>query len=486
VSTINPELINVRASNSDDPPQVMAPQLSSACDLRSWRRHFGGDIITPECAGYDEARQLYNGMFDRRPFAIAKCSGVQDVISTVRMARDSSLPLAVRGSGHSAAGFGAVDGGIVLDLSKMKGVRVDPSQRVARAQAGVTWREFDHETCGFGLATTGARISSTGISGVTLGGGYGWLMRKYGLTIDNLLSVDIVTADGRLMTVSQDEHEDLFWGVRGAGSNFGVVTSFKYRLHPIGPSVTAGMAFYPMSHAKELLHFYTDFQHAASNELSAQCNFLIAPPASFVPPDVRGRPVVAIAVCHTGDSAAADRDLAALKRLGKPLAEHIKPMSYSRLQRLFDQAGQFGNRVYGRSGHLANLDDRILDVILQHAPGLTSPLSIVMLSPLGGAVAQVGEHETAFSHRRAAFDLSINAVWSDPSGSERHISWVDSFWRDIASSCTGVYVNELGDEGEERLRSAYSTSTFKRLVELKRRYDPNNCFRINHNITPIV
>ncbi|HEX6903887.1 MAG TPA: FAD-binding oxidoreductase [Thermoanaerobaculia bacterium] len=465
-------------------PRTTSASGSEAGAAEAARKACRGEVLAPGDAPFDAARRVYNGAVDRRPAAIVRCAGVADVVAAVRLARAHGLPLAVRGGGHSAAGFGVCDGGLVADLSAMKGVRVDPGRRTAEAQAGLTWGELDHETQAFGLATTGGRISSIGIAGMTLGGGYGWLMRRHGLAVDNLLAADLVTADGGLLTASAAENADLFWGLRGGGGNFGVVTALTYRLHPVGPTVTGGMAFYAAERARELLYAWRDFAAASSEDLATQLNFLLLPPAPFVPPHLVGAPVVAVPVCHLGPPEAAARDLAPLREWG-PLIDRIRPLPYARLQRLYDAAGAFGHLTYGRSGHLPRLgDDAVEALAAVYATGLTSPCSIVMLSPLGGAVARVGEHSTAFSFRRTAFDLAVQAVWSDARESRRHIRWADAAWTLMRPFTRGVYVNELGDEGPERVREAYNPRTWRRLVELKRRYDPDNLFRLNHNIDP--
>lgn len=445
---------------------------------------FNGTLIRPGDPDYDGARKVWNGLIDRRPALILRCAGVADVINAVNVARERVLELAVRGTGHNVTGSAVCDGGFVIDLACLKGIRVDPGRRQARAQAGVTWGEFDHETQAFGLATTGGRISTTGIGGLTLGGGYGWTMRKWGLSIDNLESVDIVTADGRLLTASENEHPDLFWGVRGGGGNFGVVTSFQYALHPIETLVTGGAAFYPVERGAEVLRFYRDLMADAPDDLAAQCNFLLAPPAPFVPTELRGAPVVAIAVCHTGSVDGAQRDLACLADLGRPLLKRIRSMPYCVMQRLFDAAGRFGSFVHGRSGHLRELSDQAIDVFVSHGARVTSDLSIVMISSLGGAVGRVGEDETAFSHRGVAFSYSIDAVWADSRESDRAVRWAEEFFSALRPFSEGVYVNELGDEGQERIREAYSSACYARLVELKGEYDPTNFFHRNQNILP--
>ncbi|HEU0297798.1 MAG TPA: FAD-binding protein, partial [Longimicrobium sp.] len=366
----------------------------------------------------------------------------------------------------------------------LKGVRVDPARRTVRAQAGLTWGELDHETQAFGMATTGARISSAGIAGVTLGGGYGWLMRRHGLAIDNLLSADVVTADGRRVTASAAENADLFWGLRGGGGNFGIVTELEYRVHPVGPQVTGGMAFYPAARAGEVLRFYRGWMEDAPGDLCALCNLLLLPPAPFVPPPLVGAPVAAIAVCHAGPAEDARRDLAPLAELGEPLIDRIAPMPYARLQRMYDAAGVFGRHSYGRSGHLPALADAVVDALAAGGSGVESPFSIVMVSSLGGAVARVGDQETAFGRRGTAFDVAVTAVWEDPAAFARHRAWVDGVWRAVRPCTDGVYVNELGDEGPARVRQAYTPGAWERLAALKARWDPENVFRINQNIPP--
>jgi FAD/FMN-containing dehydrogenase len=452
--------------------------------LRTLRAATRGELLAPGASAYDTARRGYNGAIDRRPAAILRCAGVSDVAAGIRFARAHRWPLAVRGGGHSLAGFGMCDDGLALDLSRMNALYVDPERRIACAGPGVTWGEIDRATHDVDLIVPGARISTTGVAGVTLGGGYGWLMRRDGLTIDNLVSAEVITADGAQLTASATENDDLFWGLRGGGGNFGVVTSFAYRLSPIGPVVMGGAAFYAADDLRDLLRFYRGLMRDAPDALTAQCNFLIAPDAPFVPPPLRGVPVGAIAVCHTGRLDEAERDLRSLREFKQPLLDRIRPMPYPTVQRLFDAAGTFGHQVHGRSGHLAALDDAVIDAIVAFAPRVTSPLSIVMISPLGGAVARVSDEATAFAHRGAAFDLAVSAVWDEPSDRARHIAWVEEFWRAVAPHTRGVYVNELGDEGRARVAEAYPLATYARLVALKNRYDPQNLFRLNQNIIP--
>jgi FAD/FMN-containing dehydrogenase len=450
--------------------------------LDELRRVVRGPLLRPGEAGYDDGRSVWNARVDRRPAAVLRCAGVADVVAAIRFARGSGLPLSIRSSGHNAAGLAVRDGGLTVDLSQLKGLHLDGGRRRVRAQPGVTWRELDHEAHAFGLATTGGRISSTGVAGLTLGGGYGWLMRKHGLAVDNLRSVQVVTADGGLVTASEDENADLFWGLRGGGGNLGVAVSFEFELHPIPARVTGGALFYPASRTRDLLAFYRDFAPAMSDDLAAQLNVVVAPAAPFVPPELQGVTVAAIPVCHVGDPAAAERELAPLRRVVEPVLDRVGPMPYTVVQRLFDAAGAFGRRVHSCSALLQEIPDGLADVLAAARP--TSPQSIVMLSALGGAVARVGRDETAFSHRDAAFSLAIDAVWDDASEDDVHIAWVEDLWRAVRPYASGVYVNELGDEGPERVLEAYGAAAYARLAELKARYDPTNLFDLNQNVAP--
>jgi FAD/FMN-containing dehydrogenase len=443
-----------------------------------------GALIRPGDDGYDDARRVWNGRVDRRPGLVLRCADVADVRHGLLLAQDAGVAVSVRGSGHNAAGFAVRDGGLTLDLSAMTALRVDPNGRRVQSGPGVSWHALDQATQEHRLATTGGRISTTGVGGLTLGGGYGWLMRSCGLAIDNLRAVELVTADGRIVHASAANESELFWGLRGGGGNFGVATAFEYELHEVGQIVTGGAAFYPMARARDLLSFFRDFVASASDELGVLLNFLVAPDAPFMPPELRGTPVAAIAVCHTGSPAAAQRSLAALRDLGPPLLDRIGPLPYVVQQRLYDAAGVFGRSVRGRSGLLDALDDTVIDAVAERAPSIMSPFSIVMITALGGAVARVGESETAFAHRRAAYNISIEAVWTDSGEPATHVAWVEDLWAAVAPSCTGVYVNELGDEGAARVREAYPPATYARLAALKDVWDPTNVFDLNQNVPP--
>jgi hypothetical protein len=453
-------------------------------DIREFRSSLRGLLLQPGDAGYDAARRVWNGAIDRKPALIARCAGSADVISAVTFARANNLLVSVRGGGHNVTGNAVCDGGLMIDLSLMKGIRVDRAQRTVTAQAGATWGDLDHETQAFGLATTGGQISTTGIAGLTLGGGLGWLMRKCGLVVDNLLSVDVVTADGRFLTASATEHADLFWGLRGGGGNLGLVTSFEYRLHPIGPIVTGGVVLHPAARATEALRFYRDYMASASEDEMVVFAFQSAPPAEFVPKAMHGAPVVGMALCHVGPLDAGQRAVERLRSFGKPLVDLLGPMPYTAVQKAMDEAMPFGRHVYLRSDHLTGLGDEVVDTCVRHATAMTSPMSVAVIVPLGGAVTRVGEHDTAFSHRSTPFDIDIFGIWTDPRESDRHLKWGRDFGAALQPFSRGVYINEMGSEGDERIRAAYNAANYARLVTLKNQYDPTNFWRMNQNIKP--
>jgi len=435
-----------------------------------------GELLRPGDGGYDGARTVHNGMIDRRPALIARCAGVADVVAALRFAREQRLLVAVRGGGHSAPGFSVCDGGLMLDLSRMRGVRVDAARRTARADGGATWGDFDHETAAFGLATTGGVARPTGIAGLTLGGGHGFLMRKYGLACDNLRAVDVVTAAGEVLTASADEHPDLFWGLRGGGGNFGVVTSFEYRLHPVG-TVLGGMLVYPLARAGEVLRRVRDVADAAPDELG-----LIAVLATL--PD--GTQAAAVLVCHAGPIEEGERLLAPLRAAGPLLADQVGPMPYPAQQSIVETFNPPGMRNYWKSDYLADLSDAAIDGLVAAYPSVPTPLSHVAIECLGGAVGRVGEDETAVGHRAARYNAIIVGMWAEQGDDERTISWVRGLWEGLRPfAAGGVYVNYLmGNEGEDRVRAAYGAAKYARLRTLKTRYDPTNLFRLNQNIPP--
>ncbi len=445
--------------------------------IEELRGSLRGELLCSSDAGYDAARLLWNAMFDKRPALIVRCADVSDIISAVNFARTHRIPVAVRGGGHNVAGSGACEGGLMLDMARMKNVRVDSVNRTARAEPGLNWGEFDRETQAFGLATTGGICSETGIAGVTLGGGFGWLMRKHGLALDNLISLDIVGADGQLRTASATENADLFFGVRGTHSNFGIVTSLEYRLHPVGPTVLAGMVLHPLAKGREVLRFYREYTAQAPEEMSAWAALLSAPD---------GSPMVAILACYIGAEELGAEVVRPLKEFGPPVMDVIQPMPYVNAQSLIDASFPKGRQNYWKSHLLRELSDSSIDALVEGFGNVASPYSSVLIEHLGGAVRRVGKDDTTFSHRDAAYDIVIMPMWSDAAESAQHIGWADALWSAVQpSSLGGVYVNYLGHEGEDRIRAAYGAN-YERLVALKNQYDPLNLFRCNQNIKPTV
>jgi len=443
-------------------------------DLRASLR---GELLTSAEPTYDEARKLWNGMFDKRPAAIARCAGTADVISAVKFARSNDLAVSVRGGGHNVAGKALRDGALAIDLSLMKGLRVDPKAKTARAQGGVTWGQFDRETVAFDLVSTGGTVSTVGIAGLTLGGGIGWLMRKHGLACDNLVSVDIVTADGQFLTASEAENADLFWAVRGGGGNFGVVTSFEYRLHELEP-ITAGVARYPFAMAKDVLRFYREFTSSAPDSVTTMAGISNGP--------VAGEKAVWIAVCHSGPKTEGERLLRPIKEFGPPVMDMIGPMPYTAFQSMMDANYPPGNRNYWRSNYLTELSDEVIDIIVARSDGLPSGAgSTPYFEHMHGAVGRTGEQHTAFSNRAAKYNFTVLSVWKDSGEDDKNIKWTRELGDAMKSWATGAgYVNYMtDDEGAKRVQATYG-SNYERLVAIKRKYDPTNFFSGNQNITP--
>jgi FAD/FMN-containing dehydrogenase len=444
--------------------------------VADFKKSLRGALTCPGDDGYDVARQVWNANIDRRPALIACCAGVADVINAVNFARTQNLLVSVRGGAHSFAGTAVCDGGMVIDLSRMKGIRVDPTKRTVRAEGGVKWGEFDHENQAFGLATTGGTVADTGIGGLTLGGGHGWLGSKYGLASDNLLSVDIVTADGQLLTASATENPDLFWAVRGGGGNFGVVTSFEFRLYPVGP-VLAGLVLHPFQKAKEVLKFYREFASSIPDELNTACGVLTSP---------EGAPVVGIMACYNGPIAAGEKALRPLREFGPPLADQIRPMPYTEFQSALDPLVPPRRQYYEKVHFMREISDGAIDTMVAHFAKVTSPLSFLFLQQTGGAMQRGA---TAYGHRDAMYNFIIASAWLDPGESEIHIRWTRELWQAMQPFSTGgVYVNDIGreaEEGADLIRAAYGHN-YQRLVALKNKYDPTNLFRHNQNIKPTV
>ena len=467
------------------PASVQEPSQETAT-FDPLRKSFRGELVLPESTAYATARRVWNGAIDRHPACIARCQGVADVVAAVRFARERDLLVAVRSGGHGVAGHAVCDGGLVIDLSPMKGIRVDPVARTARAQSGVLWGELDRETQLHGLATVGGIVTHTGIAGLTLGGGIGWLMRKYGATVDNLISVDIVTAEGDLLTASETVNSELFWGVRGGGGNFGIVTSFEYRLHPVGPTVLGGPIFHALEDAPKVLRFYREFAAAAPDELTTIFNLRVAPPLPFLPKDLHGKPIVMVGACYAGSAQEGGDVVRPLKEFGRPIVDLLQPRPYLALQSMFDPSAPHGWHYYWKSVELPPLTDHAIDTLVEHAWRITSPKSYCIVFHLGGALSRVGPEHTPYSQRDAAHNVNINAVWTeDDPEPERHIAWARDFFEAMDAQTSGrVYVNFLGDEGQGRVRAAYGERNFERLARLKRLHDPTNFFRHNQNIQP--
>jgi FAD/FMN-containing dehydrogenase len=448
---------------------------------------FRGTLLTPSDAGYDDARRVWNGMIDRSPAVVARCTGPADVIAAVGFARANGLELAVRGGSHSVCGHGTCDGGLVVDLSPMKGIRVDPGARTARAEAGLTWGDFDRETQAFGLAVTGGRFSTTGIAGLTLGSGSGWLERKCGLTADNLVSADVVTADGRLVRASAEENPDLFWGLRGGGGNFGIVTSFLYRLHEVGPIIYGGMLVSLPDRAEAILRWAREHLPSAPDDLGAAVAFVSAPPEPFVPPEMHFKPIVGTIVCWTGEHAEGERVLAPLREAAQPVMDMVQPMPYTALQSMLDAGGPHGTRGYMKAEFLERLGDEAIGELVAHGAARPGPMAQLLLEPMGGAIGRMGEDETALGRRDVPWCYHALSLWMDPDPAteQAHIAWARELSQGLSPhTTTGVYLNYTSDEGEDRVRSSYGAEKYDRLVALKDKYDPGNLFHLNQNIRP--
>jgi len=451
--------------------------------VQNLRSSLRGQLLQPGDDGYEAARKVYNAMIDRRPRLIARCVDVADVIACVNFARDNQVLLAVRGGGHNGAGLGTCDDGLVIDLSRMRGVRVDAAARAVRVEGGCTWGDVDHATGAFGLAAPSGMISTTGVGGLTLGGGLGYLTRKFGLTIDNLLSADMVLADGRFVTVSADENADLFWAIRGGGGNFGVVTSFLFRLHPVG-MVHAGPMLWTLEQAPDLMRFHADFIRRAPEDLNGFFAYMTVPPGPPFPENLHNKKMCGIVWCHVGPDGKADEQLNPVRKFAKPAFEFVGPMPFPALQRFFDPLYPPGLQWYWRADFVNELKDEAIRKHAEFASRLPTMLSMMHLYPIDGAAHRVAPGETAFSYRDADWAEVIVGVDPDPANKERITAWTKEYWDVLHPfSAGGAYVNFMMDEGEDRIRATYRDN-YDRLAAIKRRYDPGNLFRVNQNIRP--
>jgi FAD/FMN-containing dehydrogenase len=452
--------------------------------IEALRTGLAGEVMLPADTGYEECRKVFNSMHDKRPGVIARCASTADVVSAVNFAREHKLVVAVRSGGHSVAGLSVCDGGILIDLAGLKKIDVDPSAKTARCGGGVLWGEFDAATQQHGLHTPGGRVTTTGVGGFTTGGGYGWTSSKYGLTCDNLISAEVVLADGRVVRASEREHQDLFWGIRGGGGNFGIVTEFEYRLHPLGPLVLAGLALWPMERATEVLRAWRDYVDAAPHELSTGCATVTAPPEDFVPAGMRGQVALGLVAMYVGDPGAGAKVMQPLKDL-RPAVDLIQPMPYTAFQAIIDPMAPKGLRNYWRGEYLNSLSDDAIDTYVRHASELTKaggPLSQAIIFRIGQAVSAVPDEATAFSHRDAEYLFHPITVWQQPEHDERLIAATRAFCEAMSPYSTGgAYLNFTP---ENRVRDAYGAVKYERLVAVKGRYDPQNLFRLNQNIKP--
>jgi FAD/FMN-containing dehydrogenase len=446
--------------------------------------NFAGELIQSNDTRYETARQIWNGHVQRRPALVARCRGVADVMAVVRFCREHDLPASVRGGGHAVAGHAICDGGVVIDLSAMTGSRVDPLARTIQVQGGCLNAHLDREGQAFGLAATGGIVSHTGIGGLTLGGGLGHLMRKFGLAIDGLRSCDVVTADGDFVVASEQEHPELFWALRGGGGNFGIVTSFTFELHPLGPIVLAGMVAWAMDEAPEILRLLREYMAEAPDEVGMMANLRLAPSLPVVPEDLWGKPIVALIATYSGPADEGRDALAPIRKFRTPAFDAVTLKPYVAHQKMFDAAYPHGRHYYWKAHKLGPLTDEVIDVVVDQAAQVTSPFSAVPIFCFGGAVARVPEESTAFPYRDASHDLNIVASWlpEEVGGADRHIDWVRRMFHALEPYSRGVYVNFTSDDAGERVRAAYTDQQWTRLTSLKAKYDPTNFFRMNANI----
>jgi FAD/FMN-containing dehydrogenase len=462
-----------------------AKPILDASSIERLRARFRGPLLLPRDAGYDDARTVWNAMIEREPALVARCLGIADVVAGVELARDRGLALSIKGGGHNISGLAVCDGGLMLDMSLMRGVWVDSASRTARAQAGCLLGDLDRETQVHGLATVLGFVSNTGIAGLTLGGGFGYLTRRFGWTSDNVLSIELVTAEGAVVRASDRENADLFWGLRGGGGNFGVVTGFEYGLHPVGPEIVGGAIAWPAEDAGAVLEMYRTLARRAPPELTCVAVLRLAPPAAWLPREVHGKPVVVLLACYTGRVEDGEELLAPTKAFGSPVGDVVLRRSYLSQQALLDATQPKGRRYYWKSEYLARLETEMLTSVMEHAGRMVSPHSAIVVFPIDGALNRLAEEHSAVGNRAARFVLGIQSAWENPEHDAANIEWARVAWRDLRRFSTGgTYVNFLTEEErEDRIRDAYGKN-FARLVEVKTRWDPANLFRVNKNIAP--
>ena len=455
--------------------------------VQSFETNLLGDLILPDRNDYDKIRRVWNGMIDKKPALIARCKGVADVIEAVNFARENSLLVSVRGGGHNVTGHAVNNDGLVIDLSTMKGIQVNPHERIARVQAGVTWGELDRETQVFGLATPGGTVSTTGIAGMTLGGGIGWLRRKYGLSCDNLAAADVVTAEGRFLRASEQENPDLLWALRGGSGNFGIVTAFEFQLHEVGPEVMFAAVMYPAERADRVLPAWRDFMNNAPDTISSEAPFWTIPAVDMFPESLHGKDVLIVAALYSDDWREGEKILQPLRELAEPVMDMSGVVPYTQVQQTFDPFNPEGElNYYWKSLRLDRLDDEVIQAVINHAANRPSPHTLMPIWHHGGAMSRVESEETAFGDRSAPYLLSIDSNWEDPADNEENIAWTRSVWDDMQRfSSRGSYLNfaGMGEEGEALVRASYGRN-YERLSTLKQKYDPSNLFRMNQNIKP--
>jgi len=445
-----------------------------------------GDVVLPADPSYDEVRQIWNAMIDRRPGMIVRCAGVSDVMQSVTLASKHNLLLAVRGGGHNIAGNAVCDDGLMIDLSQMKSVRIDPDKRRAYVEPGACLGDFDHEAQAFGLVTPLGINSTTGVAGLTLGGGFGWLSRKYGLTIDNLVSVDMVNAEGRLVHASTTENPDLFWGLRGGGGNFGIVTLFEFALHPVGPEILAGLIVFPANQGRQVLNKYRDYVSTLPEEMNIWVVLRKAPPLPFLPEEVHGQEVVVLAIFYAGEEQQGQALIEPLRGFGTPHGEHIGVMPYTAWQQAFDPLLTPGARNYWKSHNFSTLKDEALATIIDYAGNLPSDQTEIFIGLLGGKTSRIAADSTAYAQRDAQYVLNVHTRWDAAADDQRCIAWAREFFKASAPFATGgVYINFLTEEEGDRVAAAYGAG-YQRLIQLKEKYDPGNLFRLNQNIKPVT